>query len=107
MKCNWNIPFFKNLLESKTEKMMRSDFKIKYGIFWKVFPKGGGGEGSPIPKSKSKNTTQKVIFLRKTKIAPYGLKCKINHKKFSTKGFPKGGGGSAIWEKFPKNTVFF
>ena len=29
-------------------------------------------------------------------------------KKFSNKGFPKGGGvGSAIWEKFPKNTVFF
>ena len=46
-----------------------------------------------------------MIFLRKTKIAPYSLKCKINHKKFSTKGFPKGG-GSAIWEKFPKNAVF-
>ena len=47
----------------------------------------------------------------KTKNDPYGLKCKINPKIFfSTKGFPKGGvggeGGSAIWEKFPKNTVF-
>ena len=29
---------------------------------------------------------------------------------FSNKGFPKGGdggGGSAIWEKFPNNTVIF
>ena len=42
----------------------------------------------------------------KTKNDPYGLKCKINPKNFSTKGFPKGG-GSAIWEKFPKNTVSF
>ena len=23
------------------------------------------------------------------------------------KGFPKGGGGSEIWEKFPNNIVFF
>ena len=71
--------------------------------------KRGGGRGSPIFKSKSKNTTQKVIFLRKTKIAPYGLKCKINHKKFSTKGFPKGGGvavgGGGL--PFGKNYRFF
>ena len=46
----------------------------------------------------------------KTKNDPYGLKCKINPKIFfQLRGSQKGGwgGGSAIWEKFPKNTVFF
>ena len=45
----------------------------------------------------------------KTKNDPYGLKCKINPKIFfRLRGSQKGGvgGGSAIWEKFPKNTVF-
>ena len=38
----------------------------------------------------------------KTKNDPYGLKCKISPKQiFQLRGSQKGG-GSAIWEKFPK-----
>ena len=45
----------------------------------------------------------------KTKNVPYGLKCKINTNFFCKQDFPKGGGGGgpAIWEKFPKNVDFF
>ena len=47
----------------------------------------------------------------KTKNVPYGLKCKINTNFFFCKqDVPKGGGGGggpAIWDKFPKNVVFF
>ena len=68
-----------------------SDLKIKYGIFWEVFPKGGGGPLFPNLEAK---IPPKSDFFEKNKIALYGLKCKINHKIFfSTKGFPKGGGG--------------
>ena len=74
------------------------------GIF---FPLGGGG--SPIPKSICQNGYQKVNIFMKTKNAPKDLKCKINHTFFFWKqGFPKGGegGGSDIWEKFPKLPVW-
>ena len=65
--------------------------------------RGGGGPLFPNLEAK---IPPKSDFFEKNKIATYGLKCKINHKKLSTKGFPKEGGGSDIWEKFPKNTVF-
>ena len=50
---------------------------------------------------------QKVNIFVKTKNASWDLKCKINHNFFLTRGSQKGGVGSAIWEKFPNNPVFF
>ena len=76
--------------------------------FWEFFSLRGGG-GSPIPKSICQNSDQKVNIFVKTKNDPKGLKCKINHifVVVGKQGFPKGGGGSDIWEKFPKNPVFW
>ena len=68
-----------------------------------IFLKGGGG--SPIPKSGSKNTIQKMIFFVKNKIAPQDLKCKINDKIFFwIRGSQKGGmgGGARHLGKIPK-----
>ena len=70
-----------------------------------IFSKRGGG--SPIPKSGSKNTTQKVIFCEEQK---WSLTPKMQNKHnffFLNEGFPKGGGGggSDVWEKFPNNIV--
>ena len=81
-----------------------SDLKIKYGIFWEVFPKGG--RGGPLFPNLEAKIPPKSDFFEKNKIAPYGLKCKINPKNFQLRGSQKVG-GSAIWENFPKNTVFF
>ena len=84
--------------------MIRFKNKIRY--FLGSFPKRGGGGGPLFPNLEAK-IPPKSDFFEKNKIAPYGLKCKINHKKiFQLRGSQKGG-GSAIWEKFPKNTVFF
>ena len=85
-----------------------SDLKIKYGIFWEVFPKGG--RGGPLFPNLEAKIPPKSDFFEKNKIAPYGLKCKINHKKFSTKGFPKGGvvgGRVRHLGKIPKKYRFF
>ena len=49
-----------------------------------------------VPKSICQNSDKISTFLVKTKNVPYGLKCKINPKKFSTKGFPKGGVGAGV-----------
>ena len=53
---------------------------------------------------------QKVNTFVKTKNAPYGIKRKINPQFFFwTEASQIGGvgGGSDIWEKLPKNPVFF
>ncbi len=80
--------------------------KEKKGFFLAIFPKMGGG-GFPIPKSKCQNSDKILTFFVKTKNDPYGLKCKINPKKFSTKGFPKGGWGVRHLGKIPKKICFF
>ena len=61
-----------------------------------------GGRGSPIPKTGCKNVTQNMIFWE-------NQKCSLWPKMQNKQDFPKGGvgGGLAIWEKFPKNVVFF
>ena len=76
----------------------------KFGEF---FSSRGGG--ALIPKSKCQNSDQKVNIFVKTKNAPKGLEYKLNHTFFLETGVSKrgGGGGSDIWEKFPKNPVFF
>ena len=57
-------------------------------------PKGG------FPKKKT------VFFwnFSQNKIAPYGLKCKINHKKFQLRGSQRGGRVSSIPKTFGKFT---
>ena len=82
----------------------RSDFRIKNGIFWEVFPKGG--RGGPLFPNLEAKIPPKSDFFEKNKIAPYGLKCKINHKKYSTKGFPKGGGGPPFGKNSQKTPFF-
>ena len=85
--------------------MIRFKNKIRY--FWEVFPKGGGGPLFPNLEAK---IPPKSDFFEKNKIAPYGLKCKINHKIFfSTKGFPKGGGwgGGPPFGKNSQKIPFF
>merc|ERR1712240_895042 len=69
--------------------MIRFKNKIRY--FLGSFPKRG--EGGPLFPNLEAKIPPKSDFFEKNKIAPYGLKCKINHKFFLTKaGFPKGVG---------------
>ena len=73
-----------------------------------IFPKRGG-RGSPIPKTGCKNVTQNVIFCENQKCSLWP-KMQNKHSIFFCKqDVPKGGvgGGPTIWEKFPKNVVFF
>ena len=55
--------------------MIRFENKIRY--FWEVFPKGG--RGGPLFPNLEAKIPPKRDFFEKNKIAPYGLKCKINH----------------------------
>ena len=84
-----------------------SDLKIKYGIFWEVFPKGGRG-GPLFPKLEAK-IPPKRDFFEKNKIAPYGLVCKINTKIFFwIRGSQKGGvGGGPTFGKNSQIISFF
>ena len=59
---------------------------------WEV----GEGGGPLFPKVNVKILAN-FNFLVKTKNVPKGLKCKMNIR----------GGGAAIWEKFPNNTLNF
>ena len=59
--------------------------------------------GSPIPKSK---IDQKVNIFVKTKNAPKGLKCKINHSFFGNRDSHKGGGGLTFGENSQKIPFF-
>ena len=74
-----------------------------------IIPKSKNREffgGSPIPKSR---IDQKVNIYVKTKNAPNGLNCKINHIFFfGNTGSQKGGTGGdpTFGKKFPKNPVF-
>ena len=66
-----------------------------------------GGRGSPIPKSICQNSCQKVNILMKTKNAPKGLKCKINHTFFLETGVPKRGeGGGPTFGKSSQKIPF-
>ena len=82
-----------------------SDLKIKYGIFWEVFPKGG--RGGPLFPNLEAKIPPKSDFFEKNKIAPYGLKCKINTKNFfGIRGSQKGG-GVRTFEKNSQIISFF
>ena len=122
-----------SLLQIETKKHETCNLggtsKKRNGIFWEFFQ--NGGRGHPISQkfctiTKSflacQNMTSPLFpkvnvrivtklwqtFFVKTKNDPYGLKCKINPKKFQLRRSQKGGWGrSAIWEQFPNNTVFF
>ena len=85
----------------------RSDFRIKNGFIWEVFPKGG--RGGPLFPNLEAKIPPKSDFFEKNKIAPYGLKCKINHKKFQLRGSQKGGWGRGVRHlgKIPKKYPFF
>ena len=69
---------------------------------WEV----GEGGGPLFPKVNVKILAEFYLF-GETKNVPKGIKCKINTNFFLDKGFPKGGVGSDVWEKFPNNDVFF
>ena len=58
--------------------MIRFKNKIRY--FLGSFPKRG--EGGPLIPNLEAKIPPKSDFFEKNKIAPYGLKCKINHKKY-------------------------
>ena len=82
--------------------MIRFKNKIRY--FLGSFPKRGGGPLFPNLEAK---IPPKCDFFEKNKIAPYGLKCKINHKNFQLRGSQKGGvGGPQFGKNFQKIPFF-
>ena len=66
--------------------------------------KGGGG-GPLFPNVYIRILTKSNFFNQKGSLGPLTQNKSLNC--FLDEGLPKGGWGSAIWEKLPKNPVFF